>query len=94
MVKNKLRSMGAKNPLVMLDDIKDDDKEVDEQVDERSPEANVARQEAAKAAAQKARKAKQQATDIGREAAANNETTRLGKNAMRRALENNPNLFK
>ena len=31
MVKNKLRSMGAKNPLVMLDDIKDDDKEVDEQ---------------------------------------------------------------
>ena len=31
MVKNKLRSMGAKNPFVMLDDIKDDDKKVDEQ---------------------------------------------------------------
>ena len=64
---------------------------------ERSPEANVAKQEAAKREAQKAREAKKASkpkSDIEREADADNETRRLGKDAMRRALQRNPNLFK
>ena len=65
---------------------------------ERSPEANAARQEEAKAAAQKAREAKENRnaktpSAIEREADADNETRRLGKDAMRRALQRNPNLF-
>jgi len=64
---------------------------------ERSPEANDAKQEAAKREAQKAREAKKASkpkSDIEREADADNETRRLGKDAMRRALQRNPNLFK
>ena len=64
---------------------------------ERSPEANAAKQEAAKREAQKAREAKKASkpkSDIEREADADNETRRLGKDAMRRALQRNPNLFK
>ena len=64
---------------------------------ERSPEANSAKQEAAKAAAQKAREEKKAAkpqSAIEREGAAQRNTERVGKEAMRRALQRNPNLFK
>jgi hypothetical protein len=77
-----------------------------EQVDEKSYEANVAKQEAAKLAAQKAREADKKPRGKGAPVRpksgggtpdtqkADNETRRLGKDAMRRALQKNPNLFK
>ena len=105
LLKNKLRAMGMKNPM-MLDAPEDPDKvmkvmtsssaKMDEQVDERSHEANVAKQEAAKKAAQKAREEKKAAKSqsaIEREGAVERETERKGKSRMAAALRDNPNLF-
>ena len=109
LLKAKLRAMGMKKPLIMNMEPGEEETmkamtsssakmaATCEQVDERSPEANAAKQEAAKRDAHKAREAKKASkpkSDIEREAGADNETRRLGKDAMRRALRNNPNLFK
>ena len=107
LLKAKLRAMGMKNPLIMNMEPGEEETmkamtsssakmaATCEQVDERSPEANAAKQEAAKKEAQKRREAAAKPkSDIEREADADNETRRLGKDAMRRALQRNPNLFK
>ena len=107
LLKAKMRAMGIKRPLI-LDMEPGEEKTMKamtssdaklaatcEQVDERSPEANAAKQEAAKREAQKRREAAAKPkSDIEREGAAQRNTERVGKEAMRRALQRNPNLFK
>jgi len=107
LLKAKMRAMGIKRPLI-LDMEPGEEKTMKamtssdaklaatcEQVDERSPEANAAKQEAAKKEAQKRREAAAKPkSDIEREGAAQRNTERVGKEAMRRALQRNPNLFK
>ena len=109
LLKNKLRAMGMKNPLIMNMEPGEEETmkamtassakmaATCEQVDEKSYEANVAKQEAAKLAAQKAREEKKAAkpqSAIEREGAVERETERKGKARMGAALRNNPNLFK
>ena len=108
LLKNKLRAMGMKNPLIMNMEPGEEETmkamtassakmaATCEQVDEKSYEANVAKQEAAKLAAQKAREAKKAAkpqSAIEREGAVEKETERKGKARMGAALRDNPNLF-
>ena len=109
LLKNKLRAMGMKNPLIMNMEPGEEETmkamtassakmaATCEQVDEKSYEANVAKQEAAKLAAlvgKRSKKAAKPQSAIEREGAVERETERKGKARMGAALRNNPNLFK
>jgi len=100
LLKNKLRAMGIKRPLIM--DMEPDEENTMkamtsssakmaatcEEVDERSPEANAARQEAAKKAHHNSKKKRKPITSGGGTPdtqSADNEARRLGQNRMRQA---------